>query len=121
MRASVCERIRAQALAAVGPLGVVMNGDPERTVPHTLNFSVPGVDSEAAIVALKDIAAISNGSACTSQNYEPSHVLVAAGLSETQIAGALRLSWSHMTSDVDWGRIASRLARLQNVSAHETD
>jgi cysteine desulfurase len=115
MRGSVCEQIRAQALLALGALAIVMNGDPERTVPHTLNFSVPGVDSEAAIVALKDIAAISNGSACTSQSYEPSHVLVAAGLSETRIAGALRLSWSHMTRDVDWEGIASRLARLQNI------
>lgn len=116
-RSRICEQIRAEALVALGELGILMNGDPDRTMPHTLNFSVPGIDSEAAIVALKDIAAISNGSACTSQSYEPSHVLMAAGLSETQIAGALRLSWSHMTSDVDWCQIASRLARLQNVSS----
>ena len=115
-RADRCQGIRADALAALSPLGIVMNGDPAHTVPHTLNFSVPGVDSEAAIVALKDVAAISNGSACTSQAYEPSHVLVAAGLSETQVAGALRVSWSHMNNGIDWKEISSRLARLRNTS-----
>jgi cysteine desulfurase len=115
-RADACQGVRADALAALAPLGIIMNGDPARTVPHTLNFSVPGVDSEAAIVALKDVAAISNGSACTSQAYEPSHVLVAAGLSEAQVAGALRVSWSHMSNGIDWEEISSRLARLRNTS-----
>jgi len=119
-RASQCGRLRADALAALEPLRIVMNGDPTRTVPHTLNFSVPGVDSEAAIVALKDVAAISNGSACTSQSYEPSHVLVAAGLPESQIAGALRMSWSYLTGEVDWTLISSRLGKLQNLSLAAT-
>jgi cysteine desulfurase len=99
-------------LAALEPLGIVFNGDLDRTAAHTLNFSVPGLDSEAAILALKELAAISNGSACTSQSYEPSHVLVAAGLPSQQVAGALRLSWSHMTPATDWERIADRLRRL---------
>ncbi|OCB56912.1 cysteine desulfurase DndA [Mycobacterium malmoense] len=105
--------IRQDALAALGPLGIELNGDEARTVPHTLNFSVPGVDAEAAIVALKDVVAVSNGSACTSQSYEPSHVLVAAKLPEHQINGALRLSWSHLTDDLPWDDIAQRLSRLR--------
>lgn len=105
--------IRRDALAALAPLGIALNGDEERTVPHTLNFSVPGVDAEAAIVALKDLVAVSNGSACTSQSYEPSHVLVAAGIPEQQINGALRFSWSHLTGDVPWDDIARRLSRLR--------
>lgn len=109
-----CAAIKSDAAAAFEALGAMMNGDRDRTVPHTLNFSVEGVDSEAAIVALKDVAAISNGSACTSQSYEPSHVLVAAGLPEVQIAGALRLSWSHLTGAVDWKEISSRLSKLQS-------
>lgn len=107
-----CEAIKREGLAALEPLGIRHNGDLARTVPHTLNFSVPGIDSEAAIVALKDLVAISNGSACTSQSYEPSHVLTAAGLPESQIAGALRLSWSHMTQAVDWAAVSSRLSAL---------
>lgn len=108
-----CQAMQAQALAALKPLGIAVNGDIDRTIGHTLNISVPGVDSEAAIVALKDVAAVSNGSACTSQSYEPSHVLKAAKLPAEQISGALRFSWSHLTPDVDWEEIAKRLAGLR--------
>ena len=70
-----CSAIRAKAMAALSPLGICLHTDPEQTLPHVLNFSVDGVDSEALMVALKDLAAISNGSACTSQSYAPSHSL----------------------------------------------
>ena len=75
---------------------------------------MPGVDAEAAIVALKDLVAVSNGSACTSNSYQPSHVLLAAGLSEDRISGALRLSWGPDTLNVPAAQIASRLLALQN-------
>lgn len=104
--------IKREALAALSPVRIQLNGDEARTVPHTLNFSVPGVDAEAAIVALKDVVAVSNGSACTSQKYEPSHVLVAAELPKARIEGALRFSWSHLTDDVPWSTVAQRLSRL---------
>ena len=113
-----CVEIRNQALSALEPLGIVMNGDADRTVSHTLNFSVPGIDSEAAIVALKDVVAVSNGSACTSQNYQPSHVLTAAGLTPEQVAGAVRVSWCHHTPAFDWAQFAERLARIQ-TSTHK--
>jgi cysteine desulfurase len=106
--------MRRDALAALVPLGILFNGDESRTMPHTLNFSLPGVDSEAAIVALKDMVAISNGSACTSQSYGLSHVLVATGLPEEQINGALRLSWSHLTGKVRWDKVAERLSALRS-------
>ncbi|OBK28876.1 cysteine desulfurase DndA [Mycobacterium asiaticum] len=105
--------IKREALAALSPLEIQLNGDEARTVPHTLNFSVPGVDAEAAIVALKDVVAVSNGSACTSQKYEPSHVLVAAELPKERIDGALRFSWSHLNNDVPWSTVAQRLSRLR--------
>jgi cysteine desulfurase len=111
--AEVNRNTKRQLVAALDHLGVVHNGDVGRTVDWTVNFSVPGVDSEAAIVALKDVVAVSNGSACTSSSYEPSHVLVAAGLSDGQVAGALRLSWSHLTGEVPVGQIVARLDRLR--------
>lgn len=108
-----CLELRRGLLDALKPLNADLNGDPEFTMPHTLNFSIPGVDSEAAIVALKDIAAISNGSACTSQSYDPSHVLVAMGLSQKRIQGALRFSWSHLTELPNWSAIAERLHHIR--------
>ena len=110
-----CMEIRSDALAALEPIGIVTNGALDRTIANTLNVSVPGIDSEAAIVALKDVVAISNGSACTSQNYEPSHVLSAARLPSSRVSGALRLSWSHLTEQVDWPTVAGRLADLAST------
>ncbi|WP_066070497.1 cysteine desulfurase DndA [Frankia sp. EI5c] len=115
-RIQQCEAMKEAALAALEPLGIAFNGDQARMAAHTLNFSIPGVDSEAAIVELKDLVAISNGSACTSQSYEPSHVLTAAGLPDERVAGALRLSWSHLTPSVDWVAVAERLRRLTGTA-----
>lgn len=111
-RRARCMAIRREALAALQPLGIRIHADPERTLPHVLNFSVGGIDSEALMLALKDLVAVSNGSACTSQSYEPSHVLAAMGLPEEAIAGAVRLSWCHMTPDVDWQAVAGRIRAL---------
>ena len=107
-----CKEIRRQALAAIEALNPRFHADHNLTLPHVLNFSVPGVDSEAIMVAIKDIAAVSNGSACTSQNYSPSHVLQAMQLPEEAVAGAVRLSWCHMTPDVDWTAITDRISSL---------
>lgn len=112
VRAERVVAIKLEAQKAFSALNIELNGDESRTVPHTLNFSVPGVDAEAAIVALKDAVAVSNGSACTSQKYEPSHVLVAADIPQAQIDGALRFSWSHLTEDVPWEVVAQRLSQL---------
>jgi len=108
-----CVAIRRKALEALIPLGVRFHGDPDLTLPHVLNFSVDGVDSEALMVALKDIVAVSNGSACTSQSYTPSHVLATMELPPDAIAGAVRMSWCHMSPDVDWPEIAVRIASLR--------
>ncbi|MGY1746744.1 cysteine desulfurase DndA [Blastococcus sp. SYSU D00695] len=112
-RRARCQEIKERALQALSPLGVSIHGVSDQSLPQTLNFSVPGVDSEAAIVALKDLVAVSNGSACTSQSYEPSHVLLAMGLAEDEVAGALRFSWSHLSEEPDWHAVAQRLRGLQ--------
>lgn len=105
--------IKAKLVEALVPLGAEFNGDPSRTISTTLNVSIPGIDSEAAIVALKDVVALSNGSACTSQSYEPSHVLLAAGLAPERIEGAIRLSWSgEATEQVPTKALAERLGAL---------
>ena len=112
IRRERCMEIRSDALDALCPLGIRLNGDPERVMPHVLNFSVEGMDSEALMVALKDLIAVSNGSACTSQSYEPSHVLAAMGLPEAAVEGAIRVSWCHMTPNVDWPAMSRRIAAL---------
>ena len=112
-RKAACLAFREEALRGLAPLNPVIHGDPERTVAHTVNLSFPGLDGEAVIVAVKDLVAISNGSACTSQSYTPSHVLKAMGLPSRQIQGALRVSWSHLTGGVDWGAVTKRIDALR--------
>lgn len=117
-RAAACATIRQSILAAIQPLAPAFNGDQTNVLPHVLNVSIPGIDSEAAMVVLKDILAISNGSACTSHSYAPSHVLAAMGLPQSRIASALRFSWAHNTPTVDWDTVVARLAGVQVAPAH---
>ncbi|MBP33151.1 aminotransferase class V-fold PLP-dependent enzyme [Methylobacterium sp.] len=112
-RRATCLHIRQEALRAFARLSPVVHGDEARGVlPHLLSIAFPGVDSEAVMIALKEAVAISNGSACTSAKYEPSHVLEAMGLPEDVTRGTVRMSWSHATPAVAWDRLAERLAEF---------
>ena len=111
-RANICRRFRHQALEALTPLKPIIHGNLERSLPHVINFSIAGLNSEAAMLALKGIVAISNGSACTSSSYTPSHVLKAMGVNDDEIEGALRMSWCHLTEPVDWHLVVERLTQL---------
>ncbi len=108
-----CRKLRDAALKAFAPLSPRIHGRPEETMDHVLNLAFPGIDSEALIVALKDLVAISNGSACTSSSYTPSHVIKAMGYSDDEANEAIRLSWCHMTPEVDWVAIAGRVEGLR--------
>lgn len=113
-RRQACVDQREAALAAFSVLNVTVHGDSQRGVlPNILSLSIPGLDSEAVMVATKHLAAVSNGSACTSARYEPSHVLSAMGLGADVIAGTVRLSWSHATGPVPWDRIVEALDDLR--------
>lgn len=112
-RAEKCRQFKEEMLEALTPLDPVVHGDPERTLPHVLNLSLPGLDAEAVMIALKDLVAISNGSACTSATYEPSHVLRAMGLSEAEGETALRWSWCHATQKPDWNAIVAAIRSLR--------
>jgi cysteine desulfurase len=111
-RAKACMKFRSSLGKAIFPLGAIVHGDQDKCLPHVINLSFPGIDSEALIVALKSLIALSNGSACTSASYKPSHVLEAMGLSSEDIAGAIRFSWCHTTPAVDWSEVAARITQL---------
>lgn len=108
-----CLRVREEALAALEPLGPIVHGGNGPVLPHILSLSIPGIDSEALMVAAKDLVAISNGSACTSSHYAPSHVLSAMGLVDDLVQGTVRFSWSHLTPPIPWTALAERLDDLR--------
>ncbi|SQB25927.1 cysteine desulfurase [Citrobacter koseri] len=90
--------------------GAIVNGS--HTSPYVLNFSIPGINSEAAMVQLKGIIAVSNGSACTSSSYNPSHVLVAMGLNGERIDGSIRVSFGANTQNIPYQDIRKKLKAL---------
>lgn len=107
-----CRKLKDAALKALSPLSPRLHGRPEETMDHVLNLAFPGLDSEALIVTLKDLVAISNGSACTSSSYTPSHVIKAMGYGDDEANEAIRLSWCHLTPEVDWDGLAERIREL---------
>ncbi|MBW0090534.1 aminotransferase class V-fold PLP-dependent enzyme [Pseudonocardia sp. KRD-184] len=113
LRVKECLRVRDEVLHGLAPLDPVVNGAASNVLPHVLNLSLPGIDGEAVMVAWRGLLAVSNGSACTSASYSPSHVLTAMGLTTDRIRGALRLSWSHTAPDVDWPEAVRRAQGLR--------
>jgi cysteine desulfurase len=105
-------RFKEALRSALMPLEPTWNGAWERALPNVVNLSLPGLDSEAVMLSLKGRIAISNGSACTSESYQPSHVLQAMRLSGPELRGAVRISWCHLTSDVDWKSLITPLFEL---------
>jgi len=110
-RENQCRLFRNKFLLAIAPLKPHLHGKEEGVLPHTLNVSFPGLSAEEVMVRLRDLVAVSNGSACTSSNYQPSHVLKAMGLEKDEIVGAVRFSWCHMTPEPDWQAVVGKLIR----------
>jgi cysteine desulfurase len=105
------QKLKTNLIDRLKPLGVVLNGN--NSSPFVLNFTIPSINSEAAMVMLKGVVAVSNGSACTSNSYKASHVLSAMGLDDDRINGAIRMSWSHMTEELPLDKLVSTLTQLK--------
>ena len=94
-----CSRIKDLALDAFSKIDYTVYGSTDAsTLPNTLSISFADIDAEALILTLRDTAEIATGSACTSESYTPSHVLMAMGLTEDDANKVVRLSWG-MTSN----------------------
>ena len=108
-RAAACRGYRVRLMEGLAALRPVVNGDPSRAVPHILNISFPGHDSGDVIDAWRELAAISDGAACTTQSRTCSHVLAAMGLDAPRRDGAVRLSFCHSTPLPDLARMVAAL------------
>ncbi len=98
-----------------------LNGHPLARLPNNINVSVNYVEGESMLLHL-DMEGIcaSTGSACSSGSLEPSHVLLALGLSHQLAHGSLRLSLGKWTTEGDVARVIDLLpgivARLRAMS-----
>jgi cysteine desulfurase len=80
--------------------GVKVNGSLEYRLPGNLNVSFAGVDAEELLARLPDVA-LSGGSACSSGQAAPSHVLTAMGCSRPRARGAVRISIGRFNTEPD--------------------
>ena len=77
-----------------------INGSMEHRIAGNLNMSFPGVNNEAIIAIIPEIA-ISSGSACTTSTMEPSHVLLALGMSKEEAYSSLRFGIGRFNTQED--------------------
>jgi cysteine desulfurase len=100
--------------------GVRVNGSLEHRLPGNLNVSFEGVDGEALLLAMKDVA-VSSGSACTSASLEPSYVLRAIGVADELAHASIRFGLGRFNTadEVDYAidHVAAAVARLREIHA----
>ena len=99
--------------------GVRVNGALSPRLPNNLNLAFEGIDAEAVLTNMKDVA-LSSGSACSSAEVEPSHVLKAIGLSDDLASGSIRFGLGRWTTveEVDYviGRFVEVVAGLRSLA-----
>ncbi len=79
-----------------------LNGNEKERLSNNANFSFERVEGEALLMELSNRGIMcSTGSACSSNSLEPSHVLLALGLSAPEAHGSLRFSLGRWTSEAD--------------------
>ena len=91
----------------------ILNGHREQRLPNTLNLTLPGLRGESLVIALDQHGiSLSSASACKSGSAEPSHVLIAMGLSQEAAHCSVRFSLSRYTTEKDIEETISALRRV---------
>jgi len=92
---------------------VRLNGHPVMRLPNNANVSIDYVEGESMVLNLDlEGICVSTGSACSSSSLEPSHVLLAMGLSHEQAHGSLRFTLGKWTTEEEMGRVLEVLPRI---------
>lgn len=112
-----CARLRDRLVAGILDTldGVIVNGHPTQRLPNNAHFSFEAIEGEPILLGL-DFAGISasSGSACSTASLEPSHVLLAIGLSANLAQGSLRITLGRDNTDEDVDYVLSTLPGLVN-------
>jgi len=91
----------------------ILNGSRNKRLPNNVHLTFPGQDNERLLIQLEqDGILAAAGSACSASNEEPSHVLRAIGLSDTDAQASLRFSLGQGTAASDVEQTVSTLANL---------
>lgn len=111
LRSTLLDGLRQE----IGENSFVINGNPEHHLPHILNISFPGANTETMLMNLdmEGIAAAS-GSACTSGSLEISHVLRAMKLSDPVLRSAIRFSFGLGNTTQEMEYTAQKIGTILN-------
>ena len=94
---------------------VVLNGSRDLRLPGNANFSFKGVDGGAVLLKLDQVGiSASSGSACSTGDPKPSHVLTAIGLDEQTAKSALRITFGEDNTVEDVDYLLDNLVRIVN-------
>jgi len=95
---------------------VQLNGHPTQCLPHNLNIAIPGIESRALLMQLKNDVALSTGSACTTAKVEPSHVILAMGYGDKRAHCSVRFGLGRGNTEYDVAFVIERLViAVQNL------
>ena len=106
--AALRDRLQSKLQKALRRVSVI--GDPAHRLPNNLNMSFHHVEGEGLMLALKDIA-VSSGSACTSEDLEPSYVLAAMGVDPAIAHCSIRFGVGRFNTEEEIDMAAERVIR----------
>ena len=96
-----------------------LNGSMAHRLPNNLNLSFVGVEGDALLMGINDVA-VSSGSACTTATLEPSHVLRALGVPEDLAHSSIRFGLGRFNTEEEVDYVANRVVetvkRLRELS-----
>lgn len=99
--------------------GVRVHGPREGRLPGNLNVSFQGLEAETLMIAMRRFS-LSSGSACSSGERDPSHVLKAIGLDDSTAMGSIRIGLGRSNNDAQidllMSDLKSSVARLREIS-----
>lgn len=91
----------------------VLNGHPTKRLPNNVNVSVLNVEGESILLKLNEFGIYaSSGSACTSKDLDPSHVITATGRPYEVAHGSLRFSLGRKTTKKDIDFVLATLPKI---------
>lgn len=119
IEATLRDQLEAGLLATIADCHV--NGDPAQRAPNVSNICFPGIEGESLVISLDMKGfAVSSGAACSSGSVEPSHVLLALGLSPADARSSIRFSLGPSNTQAEVQAlieaVAVSVARLRKLS-----
>ncbi|MBN8789309.1 MAG: IscS subfamily cysteine desulfurase [Terrimonas sp.] len=94
--------------------GITVNGDTEHRLPNVTNLSFNNIKGNQLLTAITKTIAVSSGSACTSANPEPSHVLKAMGVADESAKNSIRFGLGRFTTEEEINFAIKEVSRIVN-------